>query len=163
MTFTWPLKASLLLVVVAPAILMVGGCSLFGSSASDDVTRVATGECFNQPSTATDTANVQIQPCGAAHDAEAISATLHPAPSGAPYPTAEELRTFMSSACISAYATYTGSTYDPHGDVDFGLFYPLADAWNAGERDVSCYVFRVDGAKMTGSLRAPATSTAPAS
>jgi hypothetical protein len=163
MTFTWPRKAPLLLVAAAIANLVGGGCSFFGNNASDDVTRLAPGECFNQPSGATDTRNVQRQPCGAAHDAEAISSASHPAAPGAPYPTTEELRTFMSSACVSAYASYTGSSYDPRGDFDFGLFYPLEDAWNAGDRDVVCYAFRIDGTKMTGSLKAPAGSTAPAS
>ena len=162
MTFTWRPKVPVLLVMVATAILVVGGCTFFGSNASDEAIRVAPGECFNQPSGAKDTGNVQRQPCGVEHDAEAISSGSHPAPSGAPYPTTDELRTFMSSECVSAYATYTGSTYDPQGDFDFGLFYPLTDAWNAGDRDVVCYVFRVDGTKLTGSLKSPAPSTAPA-
>jgi hypothetical protein len=150
MTFTRRRKAPLLLAV---ATFVAGGCTFFGNNASDDVTRLAPGECFNQPSGATDTRNVQRQPCGAPHDAEAISSTSHPAAPGAAYPTTEELRTFMSSECVSAYASYAGSTYDPQGDLDFGLFYPLEGAWNSGDRDVVCYAFRVDGAKLTGSLK----------
>jgi len=69
----------------------------------------------------------------------------------------------MSVTCVAAFAEYTGAPYDDHSNLDFGLFYPLQDAWTAGERDVSCYAFHVDGTPLTGSLRAPATSSVPSS
>ena len=46
---------TLLLAVVATAFLVVGGCTFFGSNASDDAITGFPGECFNQPSGAKDT------------------------------------------------------------------------------------------------------------
>ena len=101
------LPVALIPLAIAAAIVVAGGCSLLGARPSDAV-RIAPGECFDQPSNATDTSNVQRQLCSLPHDAEAISSTTHPAEPGATYPTAAELRTFMRSACVPAFATYTG-------------------------------------------------------
>ena len=67
----------------------------------------------------------------------------------------------MRSACVPAFATYTGSNYDDESGLDFGLFYPIQEKWNAGERDVVCYVGHTDGTKLTGSLRSAGASIAP--
>jgi hypothetical protein len=138
---------------LAAALLVAGGCNLLGGGPTSEAVRIAPGECFDQPSGATDTSHVQRQLCTVPHDGEAIAASVHPAAAGAPYPTADELRTFMSSACVTAFATYTGSEYDNQSGLDFGIFYPVRDEWSSGSRDVVCYVFNVDGTKLTGSLR----------
>jgi hypothetical protein len=123
--------------------------------------RVAPGECFDQPTGTTDNRDIQLQPCSSPHDAEAISSTTHPAAPGAPYPTVDELRTFMRSACVPGFATYTGSNFDSESGLDFGLFYPIQEKWNAGERDVVCYVSYTDRTKLTSSLRDAGASITP--
>jgi hypothetical protein len=78
-----------------------------------------------------------------------------------PYPTVDELRSFMQSTCVPAFADYTGTEFVSGSGLDFGLFYPLEPEWNSGDRDVTCYAFHVDGSKMTGSLREGAPTTRP--
>jgi hypothetical protein len=37
-----------------------------------------------------------------------------------------------------------------------GLYQPVEDDWKEGERRITCYIYREDRAKLTGSLRTAA-------
>jgi hypothetical protein len=107
----------------------------------------------------TDSSGVEPRTCAEPHAAEVIARTAHSAAGGAAYPTVDELRSFMQATCMPAFEEYTGSSFVPGSGMDFGLFYPLEPDWNAGKRDVTCYVFRVDGSKFNGSLKDAAPSS----
>ena len=136
---------------------LVGACSLIGGQTTDS-TRLSVGDCFDQPAQVTDTKDVEHRTCAEPHAAEVVTVTSHPAAAGAPYPTADELRTFMQATCVPAYAQYTGSSFVPGSGIDFGLFYPLEPDWNTGKREVTCYVYRVDGSKFDSSVKDAAPS-----
>ena len=140
---------------------MLVSCSLFGGQSADNATRLAVGECFDQPAKTTDTKDVQARPCDEPHDAEVILKTSHPAEPGAPYPTTEELRAFMRTTCVPGYASYTGSEFVSASGMDFGLFYPLESAWTSGDREVSCYVSLVDHSKLNASVKTAGSTAAP--
>ena len=149
-------RVSGFLLVVAGA--LVGACNLLGGQTTDS-TDLGMGDCFDQPAKVTDTKDVQRRTCAEPHAAEVIAKTTHPAAAGATYPTVDELRGFMQATCVPAYEQYTGTAFVPGSGVDFGLFYPLEPDWNNGQRDVTCYVFRVDGSKLNGSVKDAAPSS----
>jgi phosphoribosylaminoimidazole (AIR) synthetase len=65
----------------------------------------------------------------------------------------------VAQQCTPGFETYTGLDYLAAEHLDYGAFVPVAAGWAEGDREVACYLVRVDGAKLTGSLRgAPSTS-----
>ena len=36
-----------------------------------------------------------------------------------------------------------------------GWFYPTTEGWNDGDREITCYAIRIDGATTTQSIKAP--------
>lgn len=156
-------RALVVIVVALIAIVVVGGFLLFRDRLNYDVLSLVPGDCFDQPPRGNDTRDVQRRQCNEPHDAEVIGKMSHPAEPEAPYPTTVELRTFVNSACASAYASYTGSTYSLELGMDFGLFYPLEENWSRGDRDVTCYISLIDGSKLTAPLRNTGASAAPTS
>ena len=59
--------------------------------------------------------------------------------------------------------TYTGMDVVAlvSAGYDFSAFYPNREGWNGGTRNVTCYVIRADGSKMTGSVHVGAATPAP--
>ena len=112
------------------------------------------GDCFDEPAAAFDISEVQRHPCADAHTAEVFFVGPMPGVDGATYPTDTDLLAFASSACAPAFDTYTGTAIETNPTLDFSMFYPTEDGWADGDRDVLCYLVRIDGGPMTGSLRA---------
>ncbi len=75
-----------LIVLLIIGAVVVGGFVLFRDRAPNDVTSLALGECFDEPTVEAEISEVQRQPCNEAHDAEVIAVLTHPAPAGEPYP-----------------------------------------------------------------------------
>jgi hypothetical protein len=73
---------------------------------------------------------------------------------GAALPPESDLIAFASGSCVPAFASYTGFSIDSNLELDFSLFYPSDEGWADGDREATCYLVRVDGGQMTGSLRA---------
>jgi hypothetical protein len=68
------------------------------------------------------------------------------------------LNSFVDSACVPVFATYVGTDYDSSDDLTIGYFYPSRDGFDGGDRTVTCYVVRIDDAKLTRSLKGSAGS-----
>jgi hypothetical protein len=114
------------------------------------------GDCFDRPVTAEETIeSVQHHPCTEAHTAELIFQGNHPAAKDAPPPSEEELFTYVESNCLPAFNSYTGTDLLAGSEFDLGFIYPLDEDWNKGDRGITCYAYRLDGATMTTSIKAP--------
>jgi Septum formation len=139
--------------ILVIAVVIVGGLILrdrLSSNAAD----LQVGDCFDQPKTASETIeDVQHHPCSEAHTAEVIFVGNHSAASGATPLTEAGILDFVGGACLPAFAAYTGIDLLADGTYDLGYIYPLDSDWNDGDREVTCYTYRVDGAAMTASLK----------
>jgi hypothetical protein len=137
-------------------LLMVAGfvvsCDRITSRAED----LQVGECFDQPVETTEISDVQRQPCTEAHDAEVFLVVDHPEAEA--YPISLTFDNFVDEQCKPAFNTYTGLDYDTSTDLNFSYFYPTRESWNDGDREVTCFIVRADGTKMTSPVRA-ATET----
>jgi hypothetical protein len=139
-------RVGILLIVAG----FVVSCDRITSRAED----LQVGECFDQPTETTEISDVQRQPCTEAHDAEVFLVVDHPAAEGDTYPISLTFGDFVEEQCTPAFNGYTGLDYDTATDLGFSYFYPTREGWNDGDREVTCYVVRVDDAKMTSSVRA---------
>ena len=115
---------------------------------------LAVGDCFDRPTTAGETIeDVQHHPCTEAHTAELIFLGNHPAAKDAPPPTEDELFSFVEASCLPAFNSYTGTDLIAEALFDIGFIYPLDEDWNKGDREISCYAYRLDEATMTTSIK----------
>jgi hypothetical protein len=134
-------------------VLILGGIGAFlafvlwstrDNQAADDLTA---GTCFDVPAEETNISTVTRRDCTAAHDAEVFLVTENTTATS--YPISLSLDSFIDEACVPVFATYVGETFDESEDYTIGYFYPNREAWDSGDRTFTCYVVRVDEAKMT--------------
>lgn len=134
--------ASLPLIVLASV-----GCSLLGGN----VASLAVGDCFDPPNTV-EVEDVKRHPCTDPHGGEVFFVTDY-APSEGPLPDEADFRDFLGDRCPAAFEAYTGIDWASDTTYDIGTLWPSQDSWNGGDREMTCYVVRVDGAALTQSLR----------
>jgi hypothetical protein len=136
-------------------VLLIGGV-LFGAYVfrdriSGSAGDLQVGDCFDVPAAETDISDVQHHPCTEPHTGEVVYVGKHPAAKGTPF--AESLlMEFAGSSCLPAFDAYVGS--NSADGVDIGAFYPVVKDWDSGDREITCYLYRVDGTSMPASLKA---------
>lgn len=116
---------------------------------------LAVGQCFDVPSGGTDVSTVTRHECTEAHDAEVFHVAEY---TGDTYPISLSLDSFIDDTCVPVFATYVGENFASSEDLTIGYFYPNRDGWDGGDRTVTCYVVRVDEAKLTQSVMGSAGS-----
>ena len=127
--------------------LVVGGV---GACASPTASGLAAGACVDLPESGAVTAAMAAT-CVAPHDAEVFwSGKLE---GFTDLPSTEQVRTFSAATCAPALVTYSGIDIFSDATYDVGWFSPTADGWKTGDRSLTCYVYRVDGAKMTAPVK----------
>lgn len=119
------------------------------------------GDCIDLPARSDSISEVQHRPCADPHDAEVFAVLTHPAPNGAPVLTQTETNSYLEQNCLSAFDLYTGQDFRTEPDHDIGWFYPTASSWAEGNRTFTCYLARLDQAKMTGSRRVAGSTGSP--
>ncbi|HSL97862.1 MAG TPA: septum formation family protein [Candidatus Deferrimicrobiaceae bacterium] len=142
----WPRR----LVVLAAAVATAGlaGCQTVGPAALE------VGDCLDPPAFVGDIAELRPKPCSEPHGAEVF--LVDALPPGSAYPSANELRAFITDRCIPAYETYTGVDLMTQDDMDVGWLPPTEEDWAAGRRRIICYAVPYEqGRQTTGSIRRP--------
>lgn len=118
-------------------------------------TDVTVGTCFNTSvpsdgSTAT-VSTIKAIDCATPHDAEVFVKTDSAFSAGG-YPGEESVKQTAILTCGKQFESYTGSDFETT-KLDIGAFFPLQSTWNRNDRTIVCFVYRIDGAKVTGSLK----------
>ncbi len=129
------------------------GAFIFRDRLSSSAADLAVGDCFDVPTANVDIKDVQHHPCTEAHTGEVFVLVTHPAAKGTPPLTEAQLIDYLTSACAPVFVSYVGETAASSGNLDFGAFYPRDQDWNDGDRDVTCYAYRIDDAAMTTSIK----------
>ena len=144
--------------LIVIGIVAVGGI-LFREHFSGAAADLRVGDCIELPAQAGEVSEVQHRPCPDQHDAEIYHVFDIPAiAAGGPrvYPTDDQFTEILTARCEPAFDSYTGLNFDTALDFDWGAFTPGVAGWDDGDREVTCYIVRVDGAKISGSMRAGA-------
>jgi hypothetical protein len=145
-------------ILIIIAVIAVGGI-VFREHLAGAAAELRVGDCINLPAQLGDVSDVQHRPCGEAHDGEVFHLFKIPsADVGGPrsLPTEAELDAILASECLPAFDRYTGLQHATAYEFGFGSFSPTRQGWDSGDREVSCYLGRVDGAPLTISMRAAA-------
>jgi len=145
-------------VIVLMVVVGVGGY-VFRDHLTGYVGDLRVADCFDEPESfaagTTDTVeDVQHRPCTDAHDAEVFAVLTHSTGSTVAYPSEDAFDRFVGDNCVPAFENYTGRLYSAATDFDIGWFYPSEEGWQDGDRVVTCYVYRVDGLQLKGSVKA---------
>ena len=99
----------------------------------------------------------QHHPCNEAHTAEIVGLADYPAGGDDPYPAESMLFAFADDLCVRTFRDYTGRDPITDTELTLGYFYPIPDGWSQGDREVSCYLSRIDEGPMTLSYRRATT------
>ncbi len=156
--------------LVVPIVLIgLLGLAVFGSRGPGPATAftLRIGDCFDIPGDA-QIGDIATLDCSKPHDAEVFVtgdyADTQPSTPIA-YPGGGAFAQWVANSCgLDARGAYLGSRSVPAPDVVVGYFFPAADAWTRGERQVTCYLHARDGSKLGGPLggaASPAASAAP--
>ena len=143
-------RAMKILIRVALVGAVLLGGFLFRDRISGNAGDLQVGDCFDVPAADTNISDVQHHPCSEPHTGEVVYVGDHPAAKGTPF--AESLLVeFAGSSCLPAFDAYIGS--NSSDGLDIGAFYPVVKDWDGGDREITCYLYRVDGTSMSGSLK----------
>jgi putative regulator of septum formation len=146
------MRGLLIRVGIIVAILAVGFIfrDFFSGNASD----LKVGDCFDPPTTVnTVVKDVQHHPCSDAHKAEVFYvADYDQASTG--YPGDDAFESWVLDRCIGAFQTYTGRGYQDAEELDIQPFWPTEEGWGKGDKEITCFIVRVDSGTMTGSVKA---------
>jgi hypothetical protein len=138
---------------IAIPLVIIGGFLAFvlwsvrDNQSADDL---ANGTCFDVP-TETTVSTVTKRECTEAHDAEVFHNVEYVSDSTT-YPITLTMDRFVTDTCGPVFETYVGEALEV-SDLTIGYFYPSFDGWGDGDRTVTCYAGRVDGAKLSQSVK----------
>lgn len=129
------------------------GAVVFRDRLSGSAGDLTVGDCFDVPAGEQDIADVQHHPCTESHTGEVFAVVTNPSAEGTPPLTETQLVDFLSTACVPLFTSYVGVEATTAGVLDFGAFYPGDEDWNNGDREITCYAYRLDEAPMTSSVK----------
>lgn len=112
-------------------------------------TEASVGDCFQSPESATEVAELDKVDCGEPHDNE-VFATFDL--DDGDFPSTAEIERLAQEGCIERFERYVGA---PPETTDIGLFAitPNRRTWGAGDREVICAAFALDGDDLEGSIK----------
>jgi hypothetical protein len=143
-----------LLVLLGIVVLIVGGLAVFRDRLSNPAANLQAGDCFDVPSGIT-VSEVQHHPCSEPHDGEVLLVADYPGASGAAYPAAADLQSWVETTCGPAFTTYVGKPIDEATDISLTFIWPAEDGWSkTNDRQVICYLTPTQqGTRVTSSYR----------
>lgn len=139
------------LAIVAVVVVVV---FIFRDRMSGAANDLRAGDCFEEPGAAAESiSDVQHRPCNEEHDYEVFLVTDHPAEDGVAVPTDPEYEAFAVSQCSPAFESYTGLDEDTEEVISWAFYVPDDEGWRDGNRKLICYLGRIDGARLSSSLK----------
>jgi hypothetical protein len=133
-------------------VFVVGGF-LFRDLLPGGADDLRVGDCFEEPTALETIEEVQHRPCTDEHDNEAVFAGTHPAREGTAPLTATEYEDWVGTNCLPAFQAYTGVDLMTQEALGLGYFVPIDEAWQKGNRKVMSYAYRMDGTRMSASVK----------
>ncbi len=123
--------------------------ALAAAACSGNVFDLEVGQCFNDPDSFEEVANVDIVECAEPHDNEVFE--LFDIPDG-DFPGDVAVGETAVEGCLAAFDPYVGRDYASSA-YDIRYLVPTSDTWSSGDREVVCILYDLNGAALTGSVR----------
>ena len=122
---------------------------LITAACSGNVFDLEVGQCFNDPDSFDEVANVDIVECSEPHDNEVYH--VFDLADG-DYPGLSAVETDAADGCLSAFEPFVQRDYQT-SELDIRYLYPTPDTWDNGDREIVCALFDLSGNQMTGSAQ----------
>ncbi|MFQ5966469.1 MAG: septum formation family protein [Acidimicrobiia bacterium] len=130
---------------------LVAGLAMVVSACGTSVFSLEVGQCFNDPDlTATEISSVETVDCAEAHDNEIFSSILYLG--GGDYPGEGAMAAYAAENCLPEFEAFVGASYST-SVLEFTYLYPSPLSWDDGDREVLCFLYDADLAKLSGSMR----------
>jgi hypothetical protein len=130
---------------VVAVTLALGACS-------GNVFELAVGDCFDDGDLVLgeleEVGEVPLVECSVPHDNEVYAVVTV---DGEAFPGEQAIQAKADEVCLDAFDPFVGLDYQTSA-LDFGWLVPTADSWEIGDRVVACFVYRLDLAKVSGTL-----------
>jgi hypothetical protein len=140
-----PLKTPILRRWTAILALALGACA-------GNVFNLEVGDCFDdgdlEVGSVSEVGDVPLVDCSQPHDNEVFAMGNI---EGNAFPGDEVVAGRADEICLAEFEGFVGLDYATSA-LDFGWLVPTADSWAGGDRVVTCFVYRVDLGKVTGTL-----------
>jgi hypothetical protein len=108
------------------------------------------GDCFDQPS-GSEFEFVDLRPCDQLHDVEIFHRFDIPLDHTADFPSERVLIEHING-CLPTFDSYVGVPFESSA-LDVVGFWPAADSWAFGNREMLCGAVTMDGTKLDGTVR----------
>ena len=136
---------------LAAAVLVLAGCSLLGAPADegDDVFSIVVGDCLDDADVPEEVTTLPIVDCDGPHDSEVFAGTTA---TGDDFPGSDVLQGRLVEFCRGdAFTEFVGI---PFADSRYATrgYYPTAESWANGDRELLCTLIDESGAQLTGSV-----------
>jgi hypothetical protein len=122
------------------------------ASCSGNVFDLAVGDCFDDGDIAVggveEVGQVPMVECTEPHDNEVYAVLTV---DGDRFPGDVAIQGQANDMCLDAFEGFVGLDYQT-SVLDFGWLIPTADTWEAGDRVIACFIYRMDFEKVTGTL-----------
>ena len=131
------------LVVLALVTMVLSACD-------PNVLRLDVGTCFDDPTDIEGGVDsVPIIDCAEPHDNEVYA---NRELTEDEFPGTEGIEDRSGEVCLAAFADYVGIAYE-ESVYDIGWMNPTSETWALGDREVICFGFEMEFAKISGSIR----------
>jgi hypothetical protein len=149
------------IVAIVTAGLVLTGCSAIGSIVSQlaggnpledsSAFAIEVGDCFTEPTADADgfVSEIAFVECTVAHDDEAYASVLM---ADLAFPGDDATMNKAEDACGPRFYDFIGAASDYDGTLDYSYLYPSSESWDAGDREILCYVYD-DLGQTTGTLK----------
>lgn len=159
-------RSPIALVAVGAVALFLSGCSIIGPlvpadepvrdedglivepNEQTDAFTLVVGDCLDDAEAQGEITTVPTVPCSDPHDSEIYAAFEL---TGSAYPGEDTVTGKAEVLCLPAFEEFVGEPY-LDSRFDFAYYYPTAESWASGDREVLCVIYDPAG-PVTGSLR----------
>jgi hypothetical protein len=125
-------------------VIVMSLLGLLLAACSGNVFDLAVGDCFDDGDMALgdveEVGDVPMVECSEAHDNEVYAVVTV---DGEVFPGDISIQNQADEACFGAFEGFVGFDYET-SELDFGWLVPTAETWEAGDRVVACFVYRMD-------------------
>lgn len=134
------MKRLLTLLLVALAVVACNQGNVFS---------IEEGTCFDDEGDfSEEVSSVPVVDCDEPHDNE-VYAVIEMTDSE--FPGFDATADQADLACLPEFESFVGAAYDV-SELDFGWLIPTEDSWANGDRQIVCFLYRVDLEKITGTM-----------
>ena len=123
------------------------------AACSGNVFDLGVGDCFDDGDVplgpgVEEIGDVSLVDCSEPHDNEVYETVTV---EGDGFPGDQQIADQADQICFAAFEGLVGLDYAGSA-LDFGWLVPTAESWDAGDRLVACFVYRLDLEKVSGTL-----------